>query len=181
MDERDAELLKAAGTGDRRAFETIYARHKDLLYTVACHLLRDQSAAEDVLHDVFVSLARNAGSLQLTKSLSSYLVSSCINRCRDLGRRKGVEPALDPACEAPSECDSPANLAELRDESSRIHGAVSGLPPEQREVLVLRVFGQWKFREIAEQLSISINTAQSRYRYALDSLKRRLAGQGVQS
>ena len=53
--------------------------------------------------------------------------------------------------------------------------AVALLPPEQREVLTLRIHGELKFREIASLLNISENTAESRYRYALSALRKTLA------
>jgi DNA-directed RNA polymerase specialized sigma24 family protein len=56
----DASLLTAAAGGDRRAFERIYLEYKDDLLTLAALMLGDRQAAEDVLHDVFVSLARRS-------------------------------------------------------------------------------------------------------------------------
>jgi len=69
----------------------------------------------------------------------------------------------------------PHETAAARDDAARIAAALATLPDEQREVVVMRVYGRLKFREIAEALSLSINTAQSRHRYALEALRERLA------
>ena len=61
-----------------------------------------------------------------------------------------------------------------------VAAALGEIPEEQREVVVLRIYGQLRFREIAELLSISINTVQSRHRYALDALRARLTPRGAE-
>ena len=70
----------------------------------------------------------------------------------------------------------PATKAEANDEAAHVAAALATLPAEQREVVVLRVYGRLKFREIAETLALSINTVQSRHRYALSALKTKLTG-----
>lgn len=73
----------------------------------------------------------------------------------------------------------PALLSETAEVTKWLVDALEKLPPEQREVIALHVHGQLKFREIAEMLDISINTAQSRYRYALISLRTRIVDTDV--
>ena len=66
----------------------------------------------------------------------------------------------------------------MSEETARVVAAVGSLPPEQREVVSLHIHGGMKFREVASLLRISINTAQSRYRYALAALRKMLAEEG---
>jgi len=169
----DASLLAAAAGGDRRALERIYLAYKDDLLTLAGLMLGDRQAAEDVLHDVFVSLARQIGRLRLTGSLKGYLLTSCANRARDLLRRRGARhnPAgvLEMAVSG-----NAAKAAEAADEIARAMAALTRLLAEQREVVTLHIHGQFTFREIARQLEIPMNTAKSRYRYALSALRKEL-------
>ena len=177
MKEHDAALLAAAGNGDVGAFEQIYRVHKDDMFTAAiCVLGGDGAAAEDVLHDVFVALAERVGRLRLTSSLKNYLVTSCVNRARDVLRRHGRWHDLT-ARLAPCSAADPSVLVDLLDESARLLDALIVLPVEQREVVTLHIHGQLKFREIAEMLEIPIDTAKSRYRYALSALRTMLAEQ----
>lgn len=93
----DASLLTAAAGGDRRAFERIYLAYKDDLLTLAALMLGDRQAAEDVLHDVFVALARRIGQLMLSGSLKGYLLTSCANRpatCSGAGGYSRTRPAF---------------------------------------------------------------------------------------
>ena len=73
----------------------------------------------------------------------------------------------------------PDAIAEVRDDAARVSAALGKLPREQREVVVLKAYGQLTFREIAETLGLSINTVMSRHRYALDALRRQLVEEGV--
>lgn len=57
----------------------------------------------------------------------------------------------------------------------RVARALEKLPIEQREVVVLRLQGDMKFRQIAEMLDVSVNTAQSRYRYGMEKLRQLLS------
>ncbi len=68
------------------------------------------------------------------------------------------------------ESHGPAQLAEEKDERLRLERALRTLPPEQREVVHLKVYEKKTFKEISEMTFVSINTASSRYRYALEKL-----------
>jgi RNA polymerase sigma-70 factor (ECF subfamily) len=171
----DGEILAAVARGENGTLEAVYRDLKDDLLTTAYHLLGDRAAAEDVLHDVFVGFARKAGKIRLNGGLRGYLLVWAVNRCRDLLRRRKIEPAaretLDLRCAGG---EGPAETAARLDDAARVAAALQAIPAEQREVVVLRVYGRLKFREIAERLSLSINTVQSRHRYALDALRERL-------
>jgi RNA polymerase sigma-70 factor (ECF subfamily) len=176
----DARLLGAVARGDRSALARIYGELKDDLVSAAYHLTGDAAAAEDVLQDVFVRLARKAGEIRLREGLRPYLVTSCLNRARDVLRRRARDPAREGALDAtPSEAEGPEAAAARRDEARAVRRALAALPEEQREVVVLRAYGRLKFREIASALAISINTAQSRHRYALAALREHLCREGV--
>jgi len=169
----DAFLLAAAAGGERQALEQIYLAYKDDLLTLAGLMLGDRQAAEDVLHDVFVSLARQIGRLRLTRSLKGYLLTSCANRARDLLRRRGARQTPAGVAEV-GVSGNPAEAAEVAEETVRAMAALTRLPAEQREVVTLHIHGQFTFREIARLLEIPMNTAKSRYRYALSALRKEL-------
>ena len=180
---RDRELLAAVGRGTALAFETIYRDHKDGLLTVAYHMLGDMNAAEDVLQDVFVTLASKASQVRLRGSLRSYLLTSTLNRCRDQRRRAKANHAVASSLELdvhPLDTPAPdARVLEL-ERIETIAGALGKVPDEQREVVILHVFEELTFREIAELLAIPSNTAQSRYRYAMVGLRDRLTAKDIQ-
>ena len=78
------ELLKwKFRRGSRDALARIYEKYLDSMLTLAAGLLNDASAAQDVVHDVFVSFAKSAPAFRLRGSLSGYLATSVVNRVRD--------------------------------------------------------------------------------------------------
>ncbi|HUW19348.1 MAG TPA: RNA polymerase sigma factor [Sedimentisphaerales bacterium] len=165
--------------GSRDALERIYGKYQDYLLTLAMALLNDVSAAEDVLHDVFVSFAESAESFKLRGSLRNYLAISVVNRARDRLRAKQRRPVvgLDEAGLMSCGSKGPDQAVICSEESRRLADAIEQIPHEQREVIVLHIKGGMKFREIAKLQNVSVNTVQGRYRYGLDKLRSVLNGE----
>jgi RNA polymerase sigma-70 factor (ECF subfamily) len=152
--------------------------YKDTLITIAASLLHDTYAAEDVLHDVFVSFASSAGKLELRVSLRSYLISSVVNRVRDRFRKKMHHMVeLDKAGQISSDSKSPEQSAVLDEQLQLMSDALSQIPLEQRETIILHLNAGMKFKEIAQVQHIPMNTVQGRYRYGLDKLRTILRGE----
>lgn len=173
MDEEDQQLLSAIARGDGAAFERVYHECKDELLTVTVHLLSgDRTTAEDVVHDVFVTLARKASEIEIQSSLKSYLITACLNRARDALRKTSrTEITAAELDHWPNAEQAVSDLASVEEDRRRVLDALKSLPFEQREAVTLKIHSQLTFREIAELLEISTNTVQSRYRYALEKLR----------
>ena len=150
----------------------IYRRYKDDLLTVAMALLADPHTAEDCVHDVFVHFAGTPADMQASRNLRGYLMRCVANRAKNLIKRQQLQSAhpMDEQDDATQQ-DCPESRLIVSEESMRIFEAMAKLPAEQREVVSLHIHGQMKFREIAEQLDVSINTVQSRYRYGIEKLR----------
>jgi RNA polymerase sigma-70 factor (ECF subfamily) len=155
--------------GDADALQQIYHRYKEDLLTVAMFLLGDAQGAEDCVHDVFVHFAEAPADLRVNRSLRGYLVRCVANRAKNVlkVRQRRPEPLID----EPESSDCPVRGSMASEESQRVFEALAQLPAEQREVITLHLQGQMRFREIAEHLELSINTAQSRYRYGIEKLR----------
>ncbi|MHC4205845.1 MAG: RNA polymerase sigma factor [Planctomycetota bacterium] len=170
LDEK--RLILELKQGSRDALRQIYMEYKDNLLTIAASMLHDSHAAEDVLHDVFVSFAGSIGNIQLRGSLKSYLTASVVNRVRDMYRKKKhhlVE--LQEAGQLAADSDGPVQMTEFGEDTERLTGALAQLPLEQRETIVLHLKGGMKFKEIARMQRIPLSTVQGRYRYGLEKLR----------
>ena len=168
----DNILVWKFNRGSKDALRRIYEKFKDDLLGLAITLLRDRSLAEDVVHDVFVSFGSTVGSFHLSGTLKGYL-STCVANCaRDRNRQKSAVLAgpdvVETAC---CDSDGPIENAIGIEESGELQDLLARLPYEQREIIVLHLHQDMRFREIAKALGISINTVQSRYRYGLDKLR----------
>jgi len=150
----------------------IYEKYKDDLLGLAITLLRDSSLAEDVVHDVFVSFAGTTGTFHLSGTLKGYLSTCVANAARDKNRlRSRRDVGLDAAEAMPSDSGDPTEHAMDTEQSGRLMHLLEHLPYEQREVVLLHLHQEMRFKEIAKARGISINTVQSRYRYGLDKLR----------
>ena len=169
---KDRRLVHRLSRADPDALRQIYHRYKDDLLTVAMALLADPDAAEDCVHDVFVHFAGAPADMRADRNLKGYLMRCVANRAKNLIKRQQLQPVhqIDEPDYA-GEQDCPEGRLIVSEESMRIFEAMAKLPCEQREVVSLHIHGQMKFREIAEQLEVSINTVQSRYRYGIEKLR----------
>ena len=168
----EKRLIRELKRGSEEALHQIYMEYKDSLVTIATALLHDNNAAEDVLHDVFVSFAGTVGGLRLRGSLRSYLTTSVVNRVRDRYRKKKHHMVeLDEARQVAGDSGDPEKAAIFGEQSRQLSDALAQLPPEQRETIVLHLNGRMKFKEIASMQGIAISTVQGRYRYGLGKLR----------
>lgn len=173
------ELLKwKFRRGSPEALARIYEKHLDSMLTLAMGLLNDRAAAEDVVHDVFVSFARLGPGFRLRGRLSGYLATSVVNRVRDYRRRSRRQVQASGRESRPArESVEPDDVASFTEQAARLNEAVAQLPDEQREVVLLRLKADMRFRDIAKLQQVSINTVQGRYRYGLDRLRSMLNGE----
>jgi RNA polymerase sigma-70 factor (ECF subfamily) len=155
-----------SGWVDREDVRRLYDQHGPALLAYACSILRDYSTAEDMLHQVFVRLLR--GDIKIAGSPSSYLFTAVRNAALDYRRHHFREVSLEIDV---GWLESPAGMKET---GISLQSALWELPEEQREIIVLHVWGQMKFEEAAQVLGISPNTAASRYRYGLTKLREKL-------
>ena len=174
----DTILIYKFKRGDRSALQRIYEKYRGYLLTLATALLNDVNIAEDVVHDFFVSFAESAGRLSINGSLKWYMATCVANRARDrlradkrrtahLERSQSMCPALT----------APDSSAICNEELHLLSRALDHIPYEQREVVILHIRGQLRFKAIAQLQHVSIKTVQSRYRYGLDKLRVMLDGQ----
>ncbi len=151
-----------------QALTVLYAAHYRSLVRLAGLLLRDQAAAEETVQDAFVGLYRRWHSLRDPERAAAYLRTATVNGCRSALRRRGTahraEPLLAVAQTGP---DLATGVAERR----AVLDGLAGLPERQREVLVLRYYGDLTEAQIAETLGISPGAVKTHAARGLASLR----------
>jgi len=169
----DRQLLKGLHRGETAAMRQIYLKYKDDLLTVARSLVYDIDTAEDCLQDVFVSLASDG--CRIHSNLKGYLLSCVVNRARDHLRRRVARSNCQVNMRARrSDVTEPTDAAAQDAQMKTVMRALEMLSCEQREVIVLHLQGDMRFREIAAMLDMSVNSVQSRYRYGMEKLRQLL-------
>lgn len=118
--------------------------------------------------------------MKITQNLRRYLLSAVANAARQQYRSKSKDPKISLDCENVPEIDSNdrPDLTVMGEEQKQLlAGALSALPYDQREVILLRHFSGLRLRAIASIQDVSINTVQGRYRYGLEKLRTLLNGE----
>jgi len=176
----DKLLVISCKRGSTEALGRIYEKYKTDMLVLAMALLNDTSAAEDVMHNVFLSFVRCIEKFSLTGSLKGYLLTCVANRARNLNKAKyqrSVEfnPA-EPVC---SNSDEPLRTIVCNEQLQQLSSAMNQLPYEQREVIMLHFQAGMTFRTIGKSLGVSANTTKSRYRYGIEKLRSILDGEVI--
>ncbi len=181
----DEELMQRLHHRDQRAFEAIFDRYGDLVYSTALRVLRDAQLAEDVSQEIFVRLWRKPQSYVAERGrFLTWLISVTRNRAvdevRSRGRRQRHETASpeEQERELPaSDSIDPALNAQLAEQARIVRAALAELPPEQREIIELAYFGGLTQQEISDRLDQPLGTVKTRIRLGMQKLRAALAPQ----
>ena len=192
MSERtDEELLADFQQGDAGAFERLLARHRAPLYTFLVRMLGDREKAEDLAQETFLRIVKGAQAWEERARFQSWMYAIARNLCTDRARRDRFrktesldqEPVEGAGGTIVDGVPDPGPLPDQAAESERLRPllqrALLSLPPDQREVFILREQAGLPFREIAAITGANENTVKSRMRYALLGLRKALAEEGV--
>jgi RNA polymerase sigma factor (sigma-70 family) len=144
--------------------ERLYQQHGRALLLFAIAVTGNRERAQDAVHQVFLRMLENVSQRHVT-DVKAYLFASVRNAALNDSKRQRRSIALD---EESVWFDPPHRdyAAELN-----LRRALRALPEDQRQMIVLHLWGELTFQQIAEVLEISANTAASRYRYALAKLR----------
>lgn len=157
------------------ALAALYDAHGARMYGYALALLGDVAEAEDVVQDVFTRLCASG---RLPNEPARYLLRAARNDAFSRLRKRRIR------LWRAKQLEHEAALLQLRDSAAvpmdieSIERLLKALPPKQREVVVLKILQEMTFEEIAEVLEVSPNTAASRYRYAIERLRRAMTAEG---
>ena len=161
---------------EQATVEELYDQFGPSLFRYAFALLSSAEDAEDAVQEVFVRVARESKRLAKVRNPKTYLFAATRNAAysvlRSRQRKQELQDAIQGDVQSRSESGGPDGVAEC----AALGEAFEKLPTEQREVLVLKVFEQMTFREIAGAVGASINTVASRYRYGIARLRDALGG-----
>jgi len=167
----DTHLLALVQRGDEQAMASLYDRYSKVVYSVALRVLRDPSAAEDVLQEIFMQIWRNPDSFIATRgSLGGWLAVVSRNRSIDALRRKRPTESVEDVALA-----SPCNLGDEAERNVMMERAklvIHKMPAEQRKTLEMAFFDGLTHSEIAEITGDPLGTVKTRIRSALLTLRK---------
>lgn len=185
----DDELIIEYLNGDSRSFEILLRRHKNAAFSTIFQKVKSKDDAEEIFQNVFIKIIEvlNDGRYKEIGRFKQYMLCLCSNMCIDHLRKKNKKKesvfsnfmSSDDENEALSFFDNYADEKvkipfadfESEQEAKLIRQLIMQLPPDQQEIIILKQWGNMKFREIADHLGKNINTVQGSFRYGLRRLK----------
>lgn len=174
----DATLIAAFLAGDQPAFEILLVRYKDRIFTSIYLLVKERNLAEDLFQDCFLKILRTLreGRYDEQGKFLPWALRVAHNLCMDHFRRTRTHATVycgdDQVLDHLTGSSVPELRLEKQQTESGIHALIGQLPEEQQKVVILRIYGELSFKEIAEETGVSINTALGRMRYALINLRK---------
>ena len=173
VDKGDESLISGAAAGDRDCLAALYDRYAPALLAIGRRILGDRREAEDLLHDVFIEVWRQAGDYDEARgSVRAWLLMRMRSRALDRRKSAALSKRADlPAPEAVIDATEPGEDPALGPDRQAVRRALAALPAEQRQVLELGYFEGLSSSEIAERVRAPIGTVKSRVAAALSKLR----------
>ncbi|MBV6627962.1 MAG: sigma-70 family RNA polymerase sigma factor [Rivularia sp. (in: Bacteria)] len=180
-DAPDSELVSLLRASNSQAMDVLYNRYAGLVYSVALKILQNNSEAEELTQDVFVSLWQKDNYQPFRGSLKSFLGLLTRHRAIDKLRKRNTSQKFLDRWQSyiyeNSESILPLDEAQSQEQLFQLRKALSLLPVEQREILVMNFFEGLSRVQIAEKLNLPVGTVKSRVRLAFVKLKKLLLEQ----
>lgn len=177
----DDQLVSMYAQGNNEAFDVLLDRYKSKLYSYIFYTVHDEDLANDLFQETFVKVIMRIqeGRYQAAGKFQAWITRIAHNLIIDYYRDKANENLISND-EVDYDLLNDANLADSSHESQLVNKQTlndvkllcQALPESQSEVVRMRYYYNMSFREIADALGISINTALGRMRYALINMRR---------
>lgn len=176
----DKELIAIYLDGNEKAFQELLSRHEEKIYTSIYMFVKNTELAEDIFQEVFIKIIKTlrAGKYNHEGKFGQWAMRIAYNMCVDNFRKSKRRPQVNPTeefdiFEVLQLEDDNVETEMIKNETfTKIRSLVDLLPPEQREVVILRHYAELSFKEIAQLTRVSINTALGRMRYALINMRK---------
>ncbi|HTV35472.1 MAG TPA: sigma-70 family RNA polymerase sigma factor [Xanthobacteraceae bacterium] len=176
----DEVLIGRIATGDRLAMQVLFARHHVKVYRFVLRFLRNESAAEDLISEVFLEVWRQAGKFEGRSAVSTWLLSIARFKALSVLRRRTEEELDDETAAAiEDEGDNPEVALAKKDKGAALRQCLGKLSAEHREIVDLVYYHEKSVAEVAGIVGIPEATVKTRMFYARKKLSELLKEQGI--
>lgn len=183
-DKNEVELLQQVASGNRAAFKILYDVHSVGIYKLAVRLLGNTDDGAEITQDIFLSLWKNAGRIRGDSKLSTWLYRVAVNKAINFRKRGGVFTQLKQILSSDDLDDSlieqlpaaessrPDRQWEARHAETQLADLLAELPQRQREIYLLHKLEGLSYKEIAEEMKISLGSVESVMHRAKENLQK---------
>lgn len=170
-------ILQTPGQSREDLFEQVFKTHFKSLHAYACTLIKDPASGEEVVQNVFLKLWEKKDTIDMLENIAAYLYRAIHNESLNYLKHLKVKSAYQsfamrrPSQNDPEQASEKIKLGELE---SRLGKALNELPEQCRTIFQLSRFEELKYREIADQLGLSVKTVENQMGKALKILRLKL-------
>jgi RNA polymerase sigma-19 factor, ECF subfamily len=161
---------------DEPAFEEVFKTHFKSLHAYACTIVKDEAEAEEIVQQVFFKLWERSENLSITGSVAAYLYravhNESLNYLKHLKVRSGYH--LYVAHSMKNQSDNASKKVVAAELEKKIRDAMNELPEQCRTIFQMSRFDEMKYREIADELDISVKTVENQMGKALKLMRAKL-------
>jgi RNA polymerase sigma-70 factor (ECF subfamily) len=177
----DIDLIHRIANGERLAMQVLFSRHHVRVYRFVLRIVGHQSAAEDLISEVFLDVWRQAGRFEGRSAVSTWLLAIARFKALSAVRRKGDEALDDEAAAAIEDpSDDPEIAVQKKDKGAVLRKCLQSLSPEHREIIDLVYYHERSVEDVASIVGIPENTVKTRMFYARKRLGELLKAAGVE-
>jgi RNA polymerase sigma-70 factor (ECF subfamily) len=176
----DQMLIQLIADGDKDAFKALYLRNHVRVYRFVMRLVRNESAAEEIVNEVFLQAWRKADRFEGKSQVATWLLSIARFKAMTALRQRSDMPLdqeVASAIEDPA--DTPATMVAKKERSEIVQSCMAKLAPHHREVINLIYYQGNKIEEVARAIGAPINTIKTRMHHARHQMAKLLANAGV--
>jgi RNA polymerase sigma-70 factor (ECF subfamily) len=173
-------IIRKCLSGDRDSYSVLVDRYKTMAYNVAYRMVGDEDTAKDLAQESFIAGYAGLDGFRFGSKFSSWLYSIILNKCRDHLRLVKDTVSTDDVAEImPDKGISPEQAASAHQKTDLLEEALQTLPPEYREVLILKHIEELDYQEIAAVTGAGIPALKVRAHRGREMLKKILEKAGV--
>lgn len=170
---KDRELVKQYQQGDRNAFDELVKRHYPQTYRLFHRMAGDAMLADDLCQETYIRVYRGLKRFRFRSEFTTWLYRISINVANNHFRREKIKKLFFSEKEYEGSTDTDESFTEQTDHN--LWQAIQKLPRKQRMVIIFRIFQQLPFKDVADVIGISENSAKVNYHYAIKNLKGQLS------
>jgi RNA polymerase sigma-70 factor (ECF subfamily) len=177
----DVALIDAIAQGDKRALQTLYARHNVRVFRFLLRFVSDEASAEDLVSEVFLDVWRQAGRFERRSQVSTWLMAIARNKALSVLRRRATEELDEEVAEFIEDpSDSPEVTLQKAETSAVLRQCLGELSPAHREIIDLVYYHEKTIEEVAEIIGVPQNTVKTRMFYARKRIAEMMSDKGIE-
>ena len=180
QDTSDEALVAQIAQRDKRALQSLYARHHVRVYRFALRFLNDEAAAEDTVSEVFIDVWRQAERFEGRSQVTTWLLAIARNKALSVLRRRATEELDEEVAEF---IEDPADNHEVtmqkKQQSSLLRDCLTELSAAHREIVDLVYYHEKSVEEVAAIIGVPANTVKTRMFYARKRISELMVARGL--